>query len=423
MERKISVSDLKRGMYVSRLDRPWIETPFLFQGFEITDENEIEQIRHLCECVYIDIELGEPAERYLEHSPAATAVPATNTKVESAGSPQKSRAPDPPPPTMIVYEDTVSVEEEVEVAQEIHQDMHGVVRSMLDDARAGNKLNAGDLHRTVDLMVESILRNPNAFMWLMTLKSKDSYAYTHSINTCILATAFGRRLGISKQGLKVLATGALLFDVGKAKLPEELLNKPCELTEEEFDLARKHVPYGIEVLKGTQGLAKDVITMVQCHHERFNGSGYPSGLKGKQIPVSARIAAIVDSYDSMISDRPYKKPVSPHKAINTIYHRKNADFDEALIKRFMEFIGVYPTGTLVEISTGEVGVIIAQDPMRRLQPKVMLVLDRNKDPYDFRPILDLMRDSENPSGHKIQIVRALDPGTYGIDPSELELST
>ncbi len=162
--------------------------------------------------------------------------------------------------------------------------------------------------------------------------------------------------------------------------------------------------------------------MVQCHHERYNGSGYPKGLKGKQIPISARIAAIVDSYDSMISNRPYKKAVSPHSAVNTIYHRKNADFDEALIKRFMEFIGVYPTGTLVELSTGEVGIVIAQDRVRRLQPTVLLVLDRNKEPYDFKPILDLLRDSENASGQKIQVVRALDPGSFDIDPSELDLS-
>ncbi|MDJ0872165.1 MAG: HD-GYP domain-containing protein [Gammaproteobacteria bacterium] len=421
MERKISAIDLKRGMYVSRLDRPWIETPFLFQGFEITSAEEIQQIQDLCEYVFIDIELGEPAERYLENAPGS-APGQTSPATSGAASGSKTPTSEPPSKTMTVYEDTVSVQEEVEVAKEIHQEMRSVVRTMLEGVRAGNKLNAAELQRTVDLMVESVLRNPNAFMWLMSLKSKDSYAYTHSVNTCILATAFGRHLGLSKQGLKVLATGALLFDVGKAKLPEELLNKPCELTDEEFDLARKHVPYGIELLKQTNGLAKEVISMVQCHHERYNGSGYPKGLKGKQIPISARIAAIVDSYDSMISNRPYKKAVSPHSAVNTIYHRKNADFDEALIKRFMEFIGVYPTGTLVELSTGEVGIVIAQDRVRRLQPTVLLVLDRNKEPYDFKPILDLLRDSENASGQKIQIVRALDPGSFDIDPSELNLS-
>ncbi len=422
MERKVSVANLKHGMYVSRLDRPWIETPFMFQGFEITDDKEIQQIQELCEYVYIDIELGEPAERYLERTagPVPTATP--DAKAASANPRPEAPTPDAPRKGAVVYEDTVSVQEEVEVAREIHEDMTTVVRTVLDDVRAGNKLNAAELGRTVDLMVDSVLRNANAFMWLMSLKSKDSYAYTHSINTCILATAFGRHLGLSKQGLKVLATGALLFDVGKAKLPEGLLNKPSTLTEEEFDLARKHVPYGIDVLKQTKGLSQEVITMVQCHHERFNGSGYPSGLKGKQIPVSARIAAIVDSYDSMISNRPYKKAVSPHKAVNNIYHRKNADYDEALIKRFMEFIGVYPTGTLVELSTGEVGIVIAQDRMRRLQPTVMLVLDRNKERYDFQPILDLLRDSDNSSGQKVKIVRALDPGSYDIDPSELKIS-
>ncbi len=422
MERKVSVADLKHGMYVSRLDRPWIETPFIFQGFEITDDREIQQIQELCEYVYIDIELGEPAERYLE--PAADHAPAATPDAGAGLAKPKptARSGDAPRKPTVVYEDTVSVQEEVEVAREIHQDMSTVVRTVLDDVRAGGKLNAAELGRTVDLMVDSVLRNPNAFMWLMSLKGKDSYAYSHSINTCILATAFGRHLGLSKHGLKVLATGALLFDVGKAKLPEELLNKPSELTEEEFDLARKHVPYGIDLLKQTEGLSKEVITMVQCHHERFNGSGYPSGLKGKQIPISARIAAIVDSYDSMISNRPYKKAVSPHKAINTIYHRKNADYDEALIKRFMEFIGVYPTGTLVELSSGEVGIVIAQDRMRRLQPTVMLLLDRNKEPYDFKPVLDLLRDAEGSTSQRVKIVRALDPGSYDIDPSELKLS-
>ena len=403
-------------MYVSKLDRPWVGTPFLFQGFEIKGEEDIQQLKELCQYVYIDVELSQSAERKRDGSPSA---PAARSYAEG-----ESTKPEQGPgsaETVVVYEDTVSVQEEVAVAREIHQEMSVMVHSMLDEIRAGNRLNAGDLGRTLDLLVESILRNPNAFMWLMSLKSKDSYAYSHSINTCILATAFGRHLGLGKHPLKVLAMGALLFDVGKAKLPQALLNKPARLTAEELALARKHVDYGIEVLEQTKGIGKDVIAMVQCHHERFNGSGYPDGLKGRQIPVPARIAAIVDCYDSMISDRPYKKAISPHAAVDTIYRLRNADFDEALIKRFMEFIGVYPTGTLVELNTGEVGIVIAQDRIRRLQPRVMLVLDRNKKAYDFRPILDLMRDTQNAAaGQKIQIVRALDPGSYDIDPAKLD---
>ncbi len=416
MERKVDVADLEPGMYVSKLDRPWVGTPFLFQGFEIKGEEDIQQLKELCQYVYIDVELSQSAERKRDGSPSA---PATRSHAEGASTkPEQGQGS---AETVVVYEDTVSVQEEVAVAREIHQEMSVMVHSMLDEIRAGNRLNAGDLGRTLDLMVESILRNPNAFMWLMSLKSKDSYAYSHSINTCILATAFGRHLGLGKHPLKVLAMGALLFDVGKAKLPQALLNKPARLTAEELALARKHVDYGIEVLEQTKGIGKDVIAMVQCHHERFNGSGYPDGLKGKQIPVPARIAAIVDCYDSMISDRPYKKAISPHAAVDTIYRLRNADFDEALIKRFMEFIGVYPTGTLVELNTGEVGIVIAQDRIRRLQPRVMLVLDRNKKAYDFRPILDLMRDTQNAAaGQKIQIVRALDPGSYDIDPAKLD---
>ncbi len=403
-------------MYVSKLDRPWVGTPFLFQGFEIKGEEDIQQLKEFCQYVYIDVELSQSAERKRDGSPSA---PAARSHAE--GEPPKPAHGQVSAETVVVYEDTVSVQEEVAVAREIHQEMSVMVHSMLDEIRAGNRLNAGDLGRTLDLMVESILRNPNAFMWLMSLKSKDSYAYSHSINTCILATAFGRHLGLGKHPLKVLAMGALLFDVGKAKLPQALLNKPARLTAEELALARKHVDFGIEVLEQTKGIGKDVIAMVQCHHERFNGSGYPDGLKGKQIPVPARIAAIVDCYDSMISDRPYKKAISPHAAVDTIYRLRNTDFDEALIKRFMEFIGVYPTGTLVELNTGEVGIVIAQDRIRRLQPRVMLVLDRNKKAYDFRPILDLMRDTQNAAaGQKIQIVRALDPGSYDIDPAKLD---
>lgn len=406
MEKQVATLDLQLGMYVTRLDRPWLETPFLFQGFTIQNAQDIAELQRHCRHVYIDIERGAPAKRYLD-------TPHTTPSRTDADIRRICRSA----PGMPVYPDTVSVEEELAPARDSHQEACDRIGNILDDVRSGRKLNVTAAEQAVSSMIESILRNPDAFMWLSKLKNKDSYTYAHSIDACALAITFGRHLGLPRPELEQVAVGTLLFDIGKMKLPEELLEKPGRLTEEEFTLMQAHVAHSVELMADTKGISRASIEVAYSHHERHNGSGYPRGLTSDQTSVYGKIAAIVDCYDAITSDRPYSVAVSPHEAIRSLYEWRNVDFQEEVVEQFIQCLGVYPTGTLVELNTGQVGIVLSQNRVRRLRPKVMLVLNADKHAYDIAPTLDLMVESVDRQGQMLEIARSLDPGSYGIDPT------
>ncbi len=270
-------------------------------------------------------------------------------------------------------------------------------------------------------MVESVARNPDAFIWLTQLKDTDIYTYHHSMDVSILAVVMGRHLGLSRLELQDLAIGTLLFDIGKLKLPPKLLNKPGRLTDEEFELIKKHVDYSVEIIERISGITPRALEIARYHHERHNGSGYPEGLQGTQIPVFARIASIVDCYSAITRNRSYSQAISSHEAIKQMYEWGDIDFQMELIEQFIQCLGIYPTGSLVELSTGEIGVILSQNRVRRLRPKVMLILDCNKIAYEHFPIIDLIKDTEDEDGNELDIVAAHEPGSFGIDPKTFYL--
>ena len=406
MEKKVARDELALGMYVSRLDRPWLETPFLFQGFLIQNQDDIAELQRHCQYVYIDIEKGKPAKQYLDFKPSQQQRTDANLKRICRSTLDKP-----------VYPDTVSVEEELAPARDSHHVACERISNILDDVRCGRKLNVAAAEQAVNSMIESILRNPDAFMWLTKLKNKDSYTYTHSIDACALAITFGRHLGLPRQELEQVAVGTLLFDIGKMKLPEALLDKPGRLTEEEFALMQAHVAHSVHLMADTKGVSPASIEVAYSHHERHNGCGYPRGLTSEKTSVYGKIAAIVDCYDAITSDRPYSVAVSPHEAIRNLYEWRNVDFQEELVEQFIQCLGVYPTGTLVELNTGQVGIVLSQNRVRRLRPKVMLVLNADKHAYNIAPTVDLMVEAIDHQGQLLEITRSLNPGSFGIDPT------
>jgi HD-GYP domain-containing protein (c-di-GMP phosphodiesterase class II) len=270
-------------------------------------------------------------------------------------------------------------------------------------------------------MMSSIIRNPDAFFWLTRLKDKDNYAYAHCIDACGLSVAFGRHLGLSLEAIEDLAVGTLMFDIGKLQLPEALLKKPGRLTDSEFSLIRRHVEFGTEMVSKMKGVNRNIVSIVLHHHERHDGKGYPRGVRGSRIPVNGRIAALVDCFDAITSDRPYSAAISAYDAVQMIYAWRDKDFQADIVEQFIQCIGLYPTGTLVELSNGEVGLVIAQNRVRRLRPKIMLVLDAGKVAYDINPTLDLIHDPRDDEGNPIEIRRPLSPGSYGIQASDFYL--
>ena len=222
-------------------------------------------------------------------------------------------------------------------------------------------------------------------------------------------------LGFDEDTLKVLGIGAMLHDIGKMRVPNEVLNKPDELTDAEFEIMKKHVPDGVKYLDNVRGIPQAALEVVRCHHERYDGSGYINGITGEKIGQFGQIGAIVDCYDAITSDRIYRFGMSPHAALKNMYEWRKSSFEPMLLEQFIQCMGIYPIGSLVELNTGEVGVVVTMNRRRRLKPKVVLVLRSNNIPFDMPTTIDLSTQTTE-EGIPYEISMVLEPGTYGINP-------
>lgn len=418
-QKKIRVDELAVGMYVSRLDRPWIETPFPLQGFYVKELAEIDQLRRYCREVTIDVSRSrveaEPVVHAVGGSPnKAVQQPASRAPVGQVSALAKALKP--------VYKTQVSMPQEVVASRELHREFAQSVVDVYKQLREGSMPDMAHAQDVSARVVESVIRNPDAMVWLSRVREKDSYSYHHAFRCAIWGTVFGRHLGLSKQALDNLAFGLTLMDVGKAKLPEGLLNKAGLLLPAERVELRKHVDYSLEILSAIPGVPSQVLQMVAEHHERYDGSGYPHQLSGKAISPLGKIAGLVDTYDAMTSERPYARALTSVEAVSRLYELRNTEFQSQLVEEFIQAIGVYPTGTLVHMSNQEVAVVIAQNAERRLRPKVLVLLDADKKGLSRPRYLDMMSTTHDARGEPLRIVTSLLPGSFGVDPARVQLA-
>ncbi|MEP6632873.1 MAG: HD-GYP domain-containing protein [Luteimonas sp.] len=406
-ERKIAVGDLIVGMYVCRLDRDWMGTPFPLQGHAIQSPDDIAELAQYAKYVYIDIEMGlGPADesRLIFDAPRSS----------------KSTLPVEALQNSVVYVDTALFDDELPKAREAQGRAAEFAGKILEDVREGRSIEADDVRRAVEPMVRSIVRNNDAFFWIESLRKRRAYDYSHALNCSALAAAFGRHIGFPEDVLTDLASGGLLLDVGKLRVAGALFARNGPLDSEETAQVQRHVEFGLEVVAEGDALPQNVYDMIRSHHERFDGSGYPDRLAGNQIPLLGRIAAVIDSYDAMTSDRGYRQAISKHAALQELYRGRDRLFAAEIVEQFMQCLSVYPTGSLVELSNGQVAMIMAQNPARRLQPRVMLLTTPDKQLAPQFVSLDLMAQVK---GDKtaLRIANTLETGAYGLDPAELYL--
>jgi HD-GYP domain-containing protein (c-di-GMP phosphodiesterase class II) len=406
-EVKVSLSDLKSGMFVSRLDRPWLESPYKVQGFLIKGEEDIGRLQKYCKYVYIDTKKSSDLQENL----------ATAAKVLSDNE-QKHLLINAQPKE---YPNKSGFKSELKIAYTEHAILSKAIAGVMEQVTKNNKLDLPTIRKAVMPMVESVIRNPDAFSWLTMMKRRDDYAYTHSVSSSIWAAAFGRNLGLPIKKIHTLVVGALLFDVGKTKLPEKLILNLNQYNAVEHNLIKKHVEYSLDIVKSIEGIEDDIYEMIATHHERHDGSGYPRGLKGNEIPLFGKMAGIIDCYDAIISERLHAPAMSPHDAIKNLYNWSGNEFQAELIEQFIQVVGVYPVGTLVELSDGRVGVVIAHNQVRRLKPRIMLVLNKDKALYKQFDTINLLKQTEGEDGQSLNIVKTVDPGKYGIDPNQFYL--
>ena len=372
-------------MYVTELDRPWLGTPFLFQGFTITATSQIEEINKHCKFVTID----------LDTRPNVTGPAAVRGTTR--------------------YSETVAVEKELPRARMLYAACQAAITRIMERLRSDASLGAKELKETVDEMVESVLRNPDAMTLLAKMKTKGDYEFVRAVDMSLLMITFGRFLQLERAQLNVLGLAGMLLDVGKIMVPDAVLRKPALLTPDEFELAKRHVMHSVEIIRRENELPDEVTGIVLQHHERPDGSGYPHGLRGAEITLYGSIAGIVDSYSAMVSKRPYAEPLSPSNALSKLYKLRGTLFHQALIEQFIQCIGIYPVGSVVELNSGEVGVVITQNLVRRLQPRVMVILDKDWKPLRPEKILDLMKDLLVTADKPYRIRHTLPADTLPVD--------
>lgn len=408
-QKKVEVADLELGMYVVELDRPWLETPFLFQGFPILSEDEIRELQNCCLYVYVDEEQSVALQpHHFESAPHGRPVQRFETRRLNRKLTERK------PPSQ---DNRLDLIEEMPQAREVYHQAKRYIDTIFEDIRLGSSIDIDHARILADRTVESIANNENAMVWMTLLKSKDEYTSYHSINVCVLSVLFGRHLGLTEGELKVLGLGALLHDIGKMRVPVSILNKSARLEPAEMGVLRRHPEYGREILEESTAIPLQAKDIVYSHHERIDGSGYPRGLKGEQIELFPMIVSVVDVYDAMTSDRAYHLRISPHEALNLMYGWAASHFDEKLMEEFIRCLGIYPVGSIVELSSGEVAVVLTVNRSHHLLPSLLLVCDRAKQPYDVPKLMNL--ELQQKSGVNIFITKILPSGTYDIDVRKL----
>ncbi len=423
MKTKIDVHDLRKGMYVTELDRPWLGTPFLFQGFEIHTDEELAQLRAVCQHVYVldqDVRVSPAFRRATSRATPGSQAHRTISQnaVEVAATETFSRQFPNIEAPHCHYPDVTPVEEELQQAVEIERGTRETIYSILDDARLGRSVDTPSAKKAVGQMTESIIRNPDALVWLTHLKKKHDYTALHSLRVCVLALSLGRCIGYDEDKLKILGLGALLHDIGKLRVPVDILDKPGALTREEFEIMKQHVPHGLKILENAEGFSPLALEVVGRHHERYNGNGYAFGLSGDTIGEFGLISAIVDTYDAITSDRSYHLSLSAADALRIIYEGREQAYHPWLTEQFIQCVGIFPIGSIVELSTGAIGVVITANRQRRLRPRVALVLSPDKKPLAAVTILDLMTATHDGHSKPVDIKHMLPANTFGINATD-----
>ena len=376
-------------MFIAELDRPWLETPFALQGFVVRDTSEILYVSNYVDHVYVDAEYkGRPLSLKL-----ATAPTAANAR------------------------ERLELDEEFQRTKVSFENATVTLDRVFDSIRSGHQGDIQAVQQAINPLIEGVFRNQEAVAALLRLKESGEYRYNHGVSMAVWAAIIGRHIGLHVTELEKLAVGCAMCDVGMTQLPSELLGQAENLTDQQKKIIQAHPKMGADLVAASDDVDFEILAIIENHHERMDGSGYPRGLKGAAIPLLARIAGLVDTYDAMITPRPYAPARTSHEATQELLDCKGTLFQESLVEQFVQAIGLFPTGTVVELNTGEVAIVVTQNDTRRLKPEVVIVLDQEKEKLESLKVVDLANQQIAAEGER-WIARELLPGTYGVNSEE-----
>jgi HD-GYP domain-containing protein (c-di-GMP phosphodiesterase class II) len=399
---RVQTKDLKVGMFVHDVGRRWIGHPWPRKSKLITSENDIKQLRRYgIREVTVDLnrnrrprteaveEIQEDGHETIEELPAVE-----NEPVELFEEPPE----------------LITIEDEIPRAREVYFTALETAREFTIAARAGRQVNVAKVRENIEELIDSAFRNRDAALALLKLKFYDEYIFTHSLNVAVLAIGMGFHMNLTRADILNLGMGAMLHDLGKTGVPLAILNKKGRLTDEEYNTIKGHPLIGARLLEKHQEVPPQTIDMTRHHHERIDGSGYPDGLSGDELNSMLTITSLSDVYDALSSDRIYHKGLLPHEALKTIFALRDKQFNRLWIERFVQCLGIYPAGTLIQLNSGEIGVVSSVNRSMLLRPVIRPIFDRFGRRATDKDFLDL-QDS-----------KYLDRSIIGVlDPKELKL--
>lgn len=378
MLKRIAIKDVKLGMFICEFCGSWMEHPFWKTKFLLEDPKDLETIVNSgIKELWIDVAQGldvadeSRAQTQEEVQEATESLLLAASRVRIA--PQSS------------------LEEELKIASRVCDQAKQAVVDMFSDARMGNAIKVEQAKAMVEEISDSVTRHPHALISLARLKTADNYTYLHSVAVCGLMISLARQLGLDEELVKEAGLAGLLHDLGKAEIPPKILSKPGKLTDDEFIVVKSHPELGANMLLEHPLVSAVVVDVVMHHHEKVDGTGYPHQLKGENISLFAKMGAVCDVYDAITSNRPYKKGWPPAESIRKMAEWSKGHFDEAVFQAFVKTVGIYPTGSLVRLESGRLGVVVEQHPSSLLMPKVKVFFSAKTRSPIIQETLDLAR--------------------------------
>jgi putative nucleotidyltransferase with HDIG domain len=378
MLKRIAVKDVRMGMFITELCGSWMEHPFFKTKFLLEDTNDLDSlIKSGIKEVWINTDKGLDADEIVEGKTLSDIEAETELMLRDAARAKRI--------------EKTTMDEEVKNARKVCNKSKEAVISMFNDARMGKAIEVANAKELVEEISESVLRQPHALISLARLKNADEYTYMHSVAVCALMIALARHLNMDDEMVREAGLAGLLHDLGKMGIPNKILNKPGKLTDEEFITIKSHPLIGASILMDNPLVSPMVLDVVLHHHEKMDGSGYPHRLAGDTISLFAKMGSVCDVYDAITSNRPYKKGWSPAESIRKMAEWSKGHFDESVFQAFVKTVGIYPTGSLVRLESGRLGVVTEQSETSLLTPKVKVFFSARLKTPILQETLDLSK--------------------------------
>jgi len=393
---RLDVKDLRVGMFVVELDKPWEQSSFMFQGLELKSPGDVLAVQEECAFVFVDYDEFSLADTPSRPGAGVPAAPGAGANLDHQ----------------------LPVEDEIDAAREVHSLASEAVATLFTEIRLGAQIDGGKVKQVVNGCVDSILRNPDASVWLTRIQAKHEGTAQHSMNVSALSIVMAKSMGMNPREMEDIGVCGMLHDVGKTGVSSEVLAQTGPLSSAELEEMQKHARYGRDILLSTKSVMSGAADVAHSHHERPDGTGYPRRLDDENIPLFARIVAIAEAYDTMTTRQTYRAATSPSDALKELYALRGKQFDEELVIRFIDAVGIFPPGSVVEMSNGEIGIVLSNNA-DKLRPRVIMILDAVHEPISQR-VVDLSKLDVDEEGKVYQVRTTHSDGSFGIDVGDFQ---